>query len=79
MNDCLVLVELLSYQGRGDDILLIVGQVGKEPNPLQALSILVVIADDDFLYSFSEGLPVDQPQAYWFLGLNRASSLRIIK
>lgn len=70
MNNRLILVKLLSYQCRGDDILLIIGEVGKESDPLQALSILIVIADDDFLYCFSEGLPIDKPQTHWFLGLN---------
>lgn len=79
MNDGLILVKLLSDECRSYDILLIVCEIGKETNAFEALSILIVISDDDFLYSFSEGLPVNQPQTHRFLGFNRTSSLRIIQ
>lgn len=79
MNDGLILVKLLSDECRSYDILLIVCEIGKKTNALEALPILIVISDDDFLYSFSEGLPVNQPKTHRFLGFNRTSSLRIIQ
>ena len=79
MNDSLILIEFLRNESRCDDILLVICEVGKKTDALQAFAILVVVTNDDFFNSFAESLSIDQPQTNLFLRPNRASPCRIIQ
>lgn len=71
LDDALVLIVFLADQRRGNDVLLVVGEVEEKPHPFKTFPVLVVIMDYDLLYCLPEGLAVYYPKAAGLSCLHR--------
>lgn len=58
---------------------MVIGQIGEESYRLQALPVLIIIPDDNFLNGFSEGLPINKPQIWYLASPHRIGSLGIVQ